>query len=451
MNMNSEDPEPIDEDEALVRHRAFAEVLEGRRPMDWSDWSMFIHESRCLTSDGQHIALWAVNIIQRVLGEDFLQRAAESVVKRSLRTEIESGNHPIFSLGLWPANDVPWVYANLIQLAAQLTLLNRPGANFRRVRNTLHRNLDPINWVSVLLQLEIASLGLRAGWTIQLEPHLGTGRYADVRLAQDATQLLVETVSMRMSDDERKALAFFRRLSMQLMALEMQFGVRISGSLGDALPEQMEAIAQWLDDCEEAARATAQDGISREIPGPNRSQVHIVCQTEPMEGESWRLTGIPVSEDTWGRLVARLQDKNRQVAGGIAPVWIRLDEYAGLWHFTPLQNMTLTEKLEALAPALQMELEAFPNLAGIVLSPAVLWAGNIPLNSLRENLKQSGGIAVRCPLPGHRVRETIIVSQAGRYETEADIFADWYIHEDSWLDWALQQMGYTTFNTIVQE
>ncbi len=449
--MNPQNPEPIDEYETLARHRAFAEVLEGKRPLGWLDWSMFIHESHCLTPDGRRIALWAANTLQQALGDDFLQRTADSVAKRAVTAGLELGIHPIFSLGLWPANDVPWVYANLIQLAAQLTLLSRPGTNFRRVWHTLYRNLDPINWVSVLLQLEIANLGLRAGWTIQLEPPLGTGRYADVRLTQDATQLLVETVSMRMSDNERKALAFFRRLSMQLMALEMQFGVRISGSLGDALPEQMETIAQWLNDCEEAARATAQDGISREIPGPNRSQVHIVHQTEAMEGESWGLTGIPVSEDTWGRLVARLQDKNRQAAGSTAPVWVRLDEYSGLWHFTPLQNMTLAEKLDALAPALQMELEAFPNLAGIILSPAVLWAGNIPLSSLRENLKQSRGIAVRCHIPGYRVRETLIVSQARRYKTEADIFAEWYVHEDSWLDWALQQMGYPAFNTIVQE
>jgi hypothetical protein len=61
------------------------------------------------------------------------------------------------------------------------------------------------------------------------------------------------------------------------------------------------------------------------------------------------------------------------------------------------------------------------------------------------------GIAVRCPIPGHRVRETIIVPQAGLHEAEADTFADWYAHEDSWLDWALQQLGYASFDTLVQE
>lgn len=113
--------------------------------------------------------------------------------------------------------------------------------------------------------------------------------------------------------------------------------------------------------------------------------------------------------------------------------------------------MTLAEKLDALAPALQEELEAFPNLAGIILSPAVLWAGDIPSNSLRESFKRSGSFAVRCPIPGHRVRETIIVPQARLHETEADIFADWYVYEDSWLDWALELVGYSSFNILVQE
>lgn len=449
--MNHENTELTYEDETLARHRAYAEVLEGKRPMSWSDWLMPIYESGCLSPDGRRTALWAANTLQRALGNDFLQRTVNSLSIRSASAGLKPGIHPIFSLGLWPANDVPWVYANLIQVAAQLALLGRHGGNFRRVRSSLYRNLDPINWVGVLLQLEIASLGLRAGWTIRLEPPLGTGRYADVRLTNDETQLLVETVTMRMSDEERKAQAFFHQLSMHLMNLEMQFGVRISGSLGDAVSEQMEAVAKWLRDCQAAAYATAQDGVSRQILGPNNSWVDIVRPSATTEGESWGLTGTPVSEDTWGRLVARLRDKNRQAEGSAAPVWVRLDEYAGLWHFTPLQSMTLAEKLDTLAPALQLELEAFPHLAGVILSPAVLWAGHIPLNSLREHTKQSGGTAIRCPIPGHRVRETIIVSQAGRYESEADIFADWYAHEDSWLDWALQQLGYATFDTLVQE
>jgi hypothetical protein len=47
-----------------------------------------------------------------------------------------------------------------------------------------------------------------------------------------------------------------------------------------------------------------------------------------------------------------------------APVWMCLDEYTGLWRFTQLQHVTLAQELDALAPALQEELEVFPHLAG---------------------------------------------------------------------------------------
>ncbi len=61
-------------------------------------------------------------------------------------------------MALWPgANDVPWVYANLFQLAAQFALL---GERLRPVQRAMRVNLHPINWIHALLQLELASLGL---------------------------------------------------------------------------------------------------------------------------------------------------------------------------------------------------------------------------------------------------------------------------------------------------
>ena len=125
--------------------------------------------------------------------------------------------HPILSLGLWPVNDVPWVYANLIWLAAHIHLFNRdrPQNRLGRVLKILRQNLEPINWASALLQLEVAGLGLRAGWDILFEPALGNGRSADVSLTSGSTQLLIETTSMRRSVAERRALAFFDRLSWQ--------------------------------------------------------------------------------------------------------------------------------------------------------------------------------------------------------------------------------------------
>ncbi|MBA2677149.1 MAG: hypothetical protein H0U76_01940 [Ktedonobacteraceae bacterium] len=48
-------------------------MLDGKRRMGWSDWKdMSIYESTCLTPDGQRVALWAVDVLQRALKDDFL-------------------------------------------------------------------------------------------------------------------------------------------------------------------------------------------------------------------------------------------------------------------------------------------------------------------------------------------------------------------------------------------
>jgi hypothetical protein len=151
--------------------------------------------------------------------------------------------------------------------------------------------------------------------------------------------------------------------------------------------------------------------------------------------------------------VARLQDKQQQAEGSATPVWVRLDEYAGLWQATRLAGMTLEELLAVLAPFLQEKLASYPALAGVILAPAVFWDDGVPFEKQRLQLKWNDGRAVRCPIPGNRVRETIIVPQTRFSEaaTDAQLFTDWYMHEDSWLDWALQQVGQPGFDALVQE
>jgi len=440
-------------DEMLTRHRAMVDAFEGRRPMDWSIWDLFIDDSTCLTSDGRRVAHWAVEMLQRMLGNDFLQRVKAKMATQHVPEGLGSGLHPVFSLGFWPANDVPWVYANVIQMATQLHFFqqNISTNRFGLVLKDLRENLQPITWVGALLQLEVASLGLQAGWTLEFEPSLGNTHSADVCFTRDSARLLVETTSMRMSDAEQKALAFYQRLSWQLMNLEWQDGVRIAGFLGWSRAE--EEMKQWFREIEAAARITGHDGTTRQVAGPHEGLLTIFRPTEATAGEPWEITSPTEEARILERLVARLQDKQKQAKGSATPVWVRLDEYAGLWQATRLVGMTLEELLTVLAPFLQQKLASYPALAGVILAPAVLWNGGVPLEEQRLQMELHGGRAVRCPIPGNRVRETIIVpqtrlSQAGR---DAQMFADWYAHEDSWLDWALQQVGHPRFDALVPE
>jgi hypothetical protein len=452
--MADEHADPEIDNETLARHRDMVDVFEGRRPMDWSIWAMFIEDSICLTSDGRRVAHWAVKMLQGALGDDFLANVQAKMKTQRTLEGLEPCLHPVFSLGFLPANDVPWVYANLMQMALQFALFQRDLStnHFGRVLRNLRSNLQSSVWVSALLQMEVAGLGLQAGWTIQFEPSLGNKHLADVCLTHHSSRLLVESTSMRISDEERKTLTFYERLGWQLTNLEWQYNVRIAGFLGWSRVE--EEMKLWFQKIAAMAQATGQDGIIRQVAGPNEGLLTIFRPTEATAGEPWGISSPTVEARILERVVARLQDKQeRQAKGSAIPVWVRLDEYAGLWQATRFQNMPLEELLKALAPFFQQKLAAYPDLAGIIVAPAVLWNGGIALEEQRVQFEQHGARAIRCPIAGNRLRETIIIPQAGlsQAEQEAQMFADWYAHEDTWLDWALAQFGHPSFERLVQD
>jgi hypothetical protein len=456
MSTDAKHPEPeAPEDDTLARHKKMAEVLDGTRQMDWSDWAMSIYESKCLTPEGRRVALQAVDTLRCTLQDDFFQRITDWLARmRAKDPDLAPDIHPVFSFGFWPANDLPWVYANLIRWAAHIQLFNldRPQNRLGRVLKTLRQNLEPINWASALLQLEVAGLGLKAGWNILFEPALGNHGYADVRLTNGSTQLLVETTSMRRSVSERRALAFFDRLFWQLHSLGSQYGVRISGSLRSALLADAEARAQWFRGVEAAARATGQDGLSRQVPGPGEGSLTVFRPTEATAGEPWGVEGDPVEAPILDRLRALLRDKNRQAEGSITPVWVRVDESAGLWQMMRSQGMALAQALESLTDFLQEALvSSFPHLAGVILSSGVFWIDDAPPDSLVERVEHNGGIALRCPIPVYHARETIIVPRVATPGIDTKVFADWYVNENTWLDWALEQLQYPPFDALAQE
>lgn len=456
----------VAEDEVLAQHKRIVEIGEGKRQMDWSDWAMSISESKCLTPEGQRVALWAAEILQRTLGDDFFQRVDDWFTRmRAKNPDLTPDSHPVFSFGFWPVNDLPWVYANLMWWAAHVQLfqhdtmsrsqLHLAPNRIGRVLKSLRANLEPINWTTSLLQLEVAGLGLKAGWQILFEPalanKLGNKRYADVGLTNGQIQLLVETTVMRLSETERKILARSRRASWQMFNLGLQYGVQISGSLGSFVRQSAEEEALWLQEVEETSRATAEDGQSRQVRGPEGGLFTISRTTEATTDEPWGVTGDLVETRILDRLGAVLKAKNDQAEGSVTPVWGRLQETAGLWQSTRFQGITLAQLLEFLIGFLHKIFPSFPNIAGVLLSPGVLWAGNAPPSSLVDRVELDGGIALRSPVSRHWAREMIIVPQAGTPVTDTKMLVDWYASEGTWLNWALEQLQYPPFEALVYE
>jgi len=146
--------ESIDE-EKLEQHKVISEVMKKNQERSWSFWeAVIIYNSRRLTPAGKDAVRWAKDRLQCTLGDDFLQKAAEA-----------PSPHPIFDLDLWPAYDLPQAYANLFQLVAEIELL-QSKEGWSIVHDSLRRDFQREPWGSTLLQLEVAGLGLKAGWYI---------------------------------------------------------------------------------------------------------------------------------------------------------------------------------------------------------------------------------------------------------------------------------------------
>src|ERR1700694_2027047 len=102
------------EDGFLLRR----ETLRGPRttvpympgPATWKSWRQPIGEAACLTSGGRATVLQATQGIEEFLGADWLEKSL-------------SRGAPLFDMDTFPGNQIPAVYARLLDISAHLTLL----------------------------------------------------------------------------------------------------------------------------------------------------------------------------------------------------------------------------------------------------------------------------------------------------------------------------------------
>lgn len=437
MTTDAEHPEPesIDEEKREQR-KIISEAMEKNQERSWSFWeAVVIYNSRRLTPAGKDAVRWARGTLQRTLGDDFIQKAAEA-----------PSPHPIFDLDFWPAYDLPQAYANLFQFAAEIELL-QSKEGWSKVHDALRGDFRRGSWTSSLLQLEVASLGLKDGWHIELERPLPNDGKTDVVLAKEPTKILVETKALFLSGPEQESEAYFYSMREILLALAWKFGVRItSDNIGSPLSSH--AQTQWIEVIKAAASKTERDGETRIVQGPGGRQLKIAREAT-VPGIS-PLASSPVETDVGRRLFFLLRDKNEQYEGA-GPAWVCLGDYGGLWQSSSLRGKSLSEKLDILTPYLQARLALFfPNLAGVIVSPGKGAAGNTPIEPLNMPIERNGGIAISCLMPErNQMRESIIVTQGGTFTEQARMFAELYQREKNWLDWALKKLRKPRFEELV--
>lgn len=386
---------------------------------DRPSWDMYrrMADSLRVSPARRQATLWALEELEHHMGRDWPERYWEAA--GHVPAEVNLGGAHVAALG------------NLLELALRLHLLTgTPG--IAGVQKEMKADLRDDRRRHAALQLEVAGLAVRSGARVALETRASRDvPPSDVLMQWAEAALRVETFAVIHDQHTQEGREFWDRMTHAIMWLSAQFKVNVAGDLGGRLDGEDAAALLGL--LEAAARVVAETG--REVPVVFR-QANL--QVLPSGATSWELRGGVETSRGWPRVEARLLQKAAQSAragGG----WLRADLMDGTWQFTPWARASLDEKTAGISKQIRPALARVDGVVGIVISSGACFAqGQFPGLSTRTADRCYGFVR---PLPGHRVRETIIIPLTAAARSEADIWAELYNTESTWLDWALSQTG----------
>jgi hypothetical protein len=361
--------------------------------------------------------LWALGQLERRMGPDWLERYWESA--GHVPEEVNLGSGHVAAFG------------NLLDLALRYQVLDgAPGIGQvqREMRNDLR---DERRWHSAL-QLEVAALGVRAGFTAALEAQsVGRGSPSDVIMRRDGRLLQIETFVVLRDERSREAAQYWDWLMAQIRNIGWRSGTGVSGDLGERLAHDVSAELLRL--IETAVQAAVDTGEEQTVEFQT-ARLRVL----PPGSTTYQLRGGVEEGKGWPRIEAKLVQKARQAssAGG---GWLRADVRDGMWQFTPWARAGLRAQIEEIARLIRPVLGQVRGIEGVVLSSGALLAqGEFYGESAAT---EDGCYGLRRVLPAVRVRETMIVPVTARGRDEARIWRELYNAEENWLDWALNLAG----------
>lgn len=386
---------------------------------DRPSWDLYrrMADSPLLTPARQHATFWALEQLEHRMGQDWLERYWQAA--GHVPAEVNLGGAHVGALG------------SLLELALRLQILTgTPGLG--GVEREMRNDLRDDRRRHATLQLEVGGLAKRSGCTVALEQRTSrTAPPSDVLMQSDEGVLRVETFAMILDQSSREGRAYWDRMTHAIMWINAKFRVNVSGDLGGRLDE--DDAAELLRLIEAAAQAVSETG--QEAPVVFRQAD---LRVQPPRTTPTELRGGVETSPGWPRVEARLLQKAAQSAragGG----WLRADLMDGTWQFTEWARASLHDKAGLISKLIKPALARVDGVAGIVISSGACVAqGWSPGLSTRTADRCYGFVR---PLPGHRVRETMIIPVTTAGKSEADTWADLYNTEDTWLDWALSQAG----------
>jgi len=385
----------------------------------WNYWRELIG-SAARSQAWRTVGLWAVDLLQERLGEQWPQRAWEKFGRLPAGIEL-APTHPV-------------AFAELAELALRLELC-RDCERFPRVRRTLASNANEDEVAHLRMQLEVATLALHASHAVEFEPIVpGGGRRGDLQLnlAGDASAL-VETRAILMTEQMRRAQRFSDDMFDAIRAIGFRHGVECEGEITRVLDEQQTSVL--LGDLARHAGL-----VARGITLPAFRAHGVSLNVRPGAGIGGGLKGPATGGDAWPRLATRLRQKAEQTRGAEG-VWLRLDVRAGLWQFTDWAREDLPAKLVLLHHNVSSVLVEQPHVAGVVMTPGSVLAQGTFTNDDHEGV--DGAFALRRLITPLRGRETMGMPLGRDEETLrlAGVWRDLYAGEPRWLDDALDAFG----------
>lgn len=411
-------------------------IQSGQTQLTWGLWSAHIEHSDALTPAGKRAVRGMVDTIAEYLGDDWLARFLPGESRRS-RAVL-----PLLSWHWWPTNDVPHVYARLLELGSKLRLLHDcPG--IADLRRNMRRDLG--QFAHSLLQLEVGGLATRSGWGVTFEPGVrDEGGHTDLFLAKGEDAMLVEVKGFLLDKQSSEDLTFSRRVSMALLGIESREQVTFEGEIEPGVDD--DKLAAWLEEVAFLAANVARSGLLIETT-PSSGGRLLIRPGWPMTGAGHSITIR--HGDEWRRITTAVKMKAEQGRGD-HPLWLRFDETSQFWALAVPPSYPRRHLHERLARGLSAALEPFAHVAGIVLSSAPTAGSTVGTEDTWEHLDGRATSTVCTTHPAFW-RESIIVAGPNKAATRQRAeWSSWYATERSWLDWALDRLGVPPIADLVR-
>jgi len=388
-----------------------------RPPVPTWSWLRGSLQRSTRSEAGRSAGIWALDVLEEVLGEDWLGRV------------IEREGRPPDSFLYVSAHAV--AFLQVLELALRLKLLEAvPGMG--RVRADLARDPVGSRRAHTSLLLEVASLALRQGELVAVESKTsGSPNPADILLAG---ALPVETFVILMDDAMRKNRAYSSQVGNQVIQIGLRHDVWISGKLAECLDAA--ETSTWLAVLEETAAQVEADGIERAVDHEAGSVR--VTSLSRSHTASAPFSGPDEVGRGWPRVASKLRDKAVQAQASGA-TWLRVDLMDGLWQFSPWGQSALPDKTEAIADWTRQALASAVGLNGVVVTCGSALAEGQFVADFYSG--EAGVLGMRRIIDVWRVREAIIIPLAPRSLQDAGRWLALYDDEGLWLDWALERVG----------